>query len=276
MLDFLARMAASSRDRLRAARARVGPSELIRRALERPQPKALQQDPSGFDVLAEIKPRSPSFGTLLSARTLDAPALGAGYAQGGACAVSVLTEPTEFGGSLTTLSEVAEGCPIPAMRKDFLVDPYQVIEARAHGASGVLLIARLLDDVLLAEMLDAAASMKMFVLLEAFHAGDLERAVGFLARSRAAGLLGVNARDLATLSIDPTRHAALARSSPPGLRLVAESGIATPEDAARLARLGYSAVLVGGALMRAADPVPLLRTMIASGRCAALLREVTR
>ncbi len=276
MSDFLVGMAAASRRRALAAKARVREAELLRRASAQPEPLTLRLDTSGFDVVAEFKPRSPARGTMLAARSGSARDVGAMYARGGACAVSVLTEPAAFGGSLEALTEIAGRREIPAMRKDFLVDPYQVIEARAHGASGVLLIARLLEAGLLREMIDAAASASLFVLVEAFDLDDLDRAVDALSGARGAGLLGVNARDLATLAIDATRHDALARRAPADVRLVAESGIATPEDAARVARLGYSAALVGEALMRADDPVPLLTKMIASGREAATQREVMR
>jgi indole-3-glycerol phosphate synthase len=276
MCDFLSTMAAASRRRLREAKAQIGEAELLRRANARPDPQKLRGDAAGFDVFAEIKPRSPSRGSLLAEGSRGAAGYGAAYARGGAIAVSVVTEPTAFSGSLETLATVAMGCNIPVMRKDFLVEPYQVMEARAHGASGVLLIARLLDGALLGEMIAATCSMKLFFLVEAFDLDDLERAAGALLAAQGVGLLGVNSRDLGTLSLDKTRHAALARSAPAGPLLVAESGIATPEDAAEVARLGYGAALVGESLMRAADPVPLLRKMIASGREAWAQREVTR
>jgi indole-3-glycerol phosphate synthase len=162
------------------------------------------------------------------------------------------------------------------MRKDFLVDPYQVIEARAHGAGGVLLIARMLDATRLKEMLDTAASLALFALLESFDLRDLDRAVRALEHARGTVVLGVNARDLETLTIDAARHAALAPHAPRGSRLVAESGIATREDAARVASAGYSAALVGEALMLAPDPALALTMLIASGREAAPRREVMR
>ncbi len=276
MSDFLAGMVAASRRRVRSAKARIGEAELLRRASMRPAPKSLRHHASGFDVFAEFKPRSPSLGQMLAKGSRDASESGAAYASGGACAVSVVTEPTAFSGSLEALTDISGQCGLPTMRKDFLVEPYQVVEAGAHGASGVLLIARLLDAALLAEMIATAESMKLFVLVEAFDLDDLDRAVGALDDAGGAGLLGVNARDLATLAIDRSRHASLARHAPAGLRLVAESGIATRKDAARVARLGYSVALVGAALMRADDPVPLLSKMIASGRDAAAQREVAR
>jgi len=276
MSDFLSEMAAASRLRVKAAKERVGEAGLLNRASALPGPKTLAHHPSGFDVIAEFKPRSPSGRTFATEASGEVRERGAAYARGGACAVSVLTEPEVFGGSLEALAEMAVWCGLPCLRKDFLVDPYQVLEARAFGAAGVLLIVRLLDDLRLAEMIAAANSVNLFVLLEAFDAGDLDRGTRALSGARAAGLLGVNARDLATLAVDANRHAELAPRAPAGVPNVAESGIATPEDAARVARLGYGAALVGEALMRAADPARLLATMIAAGREAASRREVTR
>ena len=162
------------------------------------------------------------------------------------------------------------------MRKDFLVDPYQVIEARVYGASGVLLIARLMSDAVLREMLDAAEAMKLFAVVEAFSTRDLERAIDAVAGNDRGAFAGVNARDLATLQIDATRHATLAGVAPAGINLIAESGIETPDDAACAAQLGYRAALVGSALMRAHDPAFLLAAMVAAGRVAAAADAVRR
>jgi indole-3-glycerol phosphate synthase len=276
MSDFLAGMATASRARVRAAKTQIGEAELLRRASAQPDPIELRRDGSGFDVIAELKRRSPSVGSLVAGDASSVATLGEAYARGGACAVSVVTEPTAFAGSLELLAEMSRRGSLPTLRKDFLVEPYQVIEARAHGASGVLLMARLLDAALLAEMIAAAAALGMFVLVEAFDAEDLDRAVDAVAGSRGAHLLGVNARDLSTLAVDPTRHADLAARVPAGIAPVAESGIATPGDCARVARIGYVAALVGEALMRADDPAGVLRAMIACARDAAAHREAAR
>ena len=268
MSDFLACMAVASRDRVRGAKRRVGEAELVRAGEAQRDPAPLRHDLSGFDVIAEFKLRTPS-GGLLAEGSRRAATFGAAYARGGACSISVLTEPTAFSGSLETLNAMARHCGLPTMRKDFLVEPYQVIEARVHGASGVLLIARLLHGGLLDEMIATATSMKLFALVEAFDLDDLERAVTAFEGARGSCLLGVNARNLTTLAVDPTRHAALARRAPAG-------GIGTPEDAGRIARLGYDAALVGEALMRAGDPAALLTKLIASGRESVAQREVTR
>jgi indole-3-glycerol phosphate synthase len=276
MSDFLTAMASASRARVCAAKTQVGEAEIFRRALAQPDPIELRRDASGFDVIAELKRRSPSAGSLAAGASSSVSTLGEAYARGGACAISVVTEPTAFAGSLELLVGMARLGGLPILRKDFLVEPYQVVEARAHGASGVLLIARLLDPALLAEMIAAAVALKMFVLVEAFDAEDLDRAVDAVAGSRGAHLLGVNARDLATLAVDPRRHADLAARVPAGIDLVAESGIATHEDCARVARIGYVAALVGETLMRADDPEAVLCAMIAAARDAAAQREVAR
>jgi indole-3-glycerol phosphate synthase len=154
------------------------------------------------------------------------------------------------------------------MRKDFLVDPYQVYEARAAGAGGILVILRMLDHVQLTRLLDVAAELRLFVLLEAFDEYDLKLAAA-LARTyveRARLLVGVNCRDLTTLQVVPGRLEALAPSLPQGMPCVAESGVESSADAARLAAAGYHVALVGSALMRAADRVEFARSLLAAGR----------
>lgn len=156
------------------------------------------------------------------------------------------------------------------MRKDFLVDTWQVLEARAAGAGGVLVILAMLDDAAVRELLAAAREQGLFVLLEAFDEADLERAARLATDGPEAPLLvGVNTRDLKTLQVDPLRLAALAPRLPVGLPAVAESGIRTPDDAAAAARLGYRLALVGTALMRSAAPAKLARAMRDAGRAAA-------
>lgn len=261
MSDFLREMAAASAER--AAAAKAPPAS----ALDAPLvPLAL----GDFDVIAEIKGRSPAEGLLADA-AIDRGACAQRYANGGACAISVLTEPSRFDGSLEHLAEVAAAVPeLPVMRKDFLVEPVQLAEARAHGAGGVLLIVAMLDDGKLRSMLDCAAELGLFVLLESFDAGDLDRSRRIIAaddgdRIDAGQLLfGVNTRNLRTLEVDPERLAALATKLPPG-RAVAESGLNSPADAARVARCGYSLALVGTALMRAPDPAALIAAMRDAG-----------
>jgi indole-3-glycerol phosphate synthase len=269
-------MVAAGRDRVREAKARVGEAALARLAGSHPKAKSLGIHVSGFDVIAEIKRRSPSRGVFDRGPSGGSADRGAVYARAGALGVSVVTEPTAFEGSLELLAATSALCGVPTMRKDFLVDPYQLLEARVHGAAGVLLIVRALPGGLLREMIAAAGALGLFVLIEAFDAADLDRGVEALDAADGVALLGVNARDLVTLALDPMRHAALARRVPPEIPLVAESGIGSADDAAHVARLGYRAALVGEALMRLDDPAPLLAGLLAAGREAAAAREVTR
>jgi indole-3-glycerol phosphate synthase len=192
-------------------------------------------------------------------------------AAAGAAAVSVLTEPSRFDGSLAHLREAARVLAplgVPAMRKDFLVDPYQVLEARAAGAGGVLLILRMLDAARITELLDAAAEQGLFVLLEAFDAADLDLARQLLGGRRRTDdvLVGINSRDLQSLQVVPQRFDTLAPLLPREWPCVAESGVATPGDARSMRRLGYRLALIGTALMGADDPQTLLAEILAAAR----------
>jgi indole-3-glycerol phosphate synthase len=259
--------------RLAEARQRVPEAALRAAVLASPAPPRLQLDRDGFDVIAELKLRSPSLGDL-SAATLDPVGRLEAYAEGGAAVCSILTEPTRFDGDLEHLrlaAETLQPYAVPAMRKDFLVDPYQVLEARAYGASGVLLIVRMVPREKLVAMLDCAAELGLFVLLEAFDADDLAVA-GAIARDREGRdeqvLMGLNCRDLETLEIDPRRFAELRGRLPPDWPAVAESGVLAPDDAARVARLGYRMALVGTSLMRRADPARAVQELVDAGRRA--------
>ena len=269
--DFLAQMAVTSRERVRAARAACPQAELLRRALDTPSPPALRLQPGGFDLIAELKLRSPAAGPLRGPAENVAARVTA-YARAGAAAVSVLTEPSRFDGSLEHLRLAAQAlapAAVPAMRKDFLIDAYQVIEARAAGAGGVLAILRMLSEAELESLVQQARSLGLFVLLEAFDERDLERLQRVLPRLGSEGLLaGVNSRDLTTLQVVPSRLEALAGSLPSGIPRVAESGVATAEDARRLAEAGYDLALVGSALMSGEDPAALAAAMLSAARAA--------
>jgi indole-3-glycerol phosphate synthase len=265
MSDFLKTMAESS-----AARAAAAPS-FTDADFDKPVvPLTL----ATFDVIAEIKNRSPAEGQLrcqspyseskgashLISRAQD-------YVAGGAAAISVLTEPSRFDGELSHLEEVVAAVPdTPVMRKDFLVDPVQVLEARAAGASGVLLITTMLDDGTLRAMLDRAFEHGMFVLLESFDEDDLQRSARFLDLDGHL-LIGVNTRNLRTLEVDGDR---LERIAPllPEATCVAESGLREAEDAAKVAGWGYTMALVGTALMRSDDPATLIAAMREAGAAA--------
>ncbi|MBK6673051.1 MAG: indole-3-glycerol-phosphate synthase [Proteobacteria bacterium] len=272
--DFLATMAASSRARVAAARAVQADAELWRWAEASPPPPPLYLSPEGFDVIAEVKLRSPAVGQLRDSGDEDVVARVKGYAAAGAAAVSVLTEPERFEGSLDHLEQASrallEAGRVPAMRKDFLVDPYQVAEARLAGAGGILIIVRMLDRPQLDALLKAARHFGLFVLIEAFDAADI-RIAAELVEAHAGGpplLVGINSRDLVSLKVVPGRLEELVGLLPRGVPRVAESGVGSPEDAARLARAGYELALIGSALMTTDDPVALLKAMIAAGRGA--------
>ena len=265
--SFLDRMARSSRQRVREAREKQSEGALLRHALSTPPPPPLNL--SEFDVIAELKLRSPAAGELTDKR-FDRDAQIGAYATGGASAVSVLTEPQQFKGSLEDLNAAAASLMslgVPTMRKDFLTDPYQVLEARAAGASGVLIIVTMLDDSLVTTLLEAATECGLFVLLEAFDKRDLERisTFGITPRDTFPVLCGVNCRDLVSLEVDFDRFRQLATNLPRDLPAVAESGISRPADVATVAGLGYRAALVGSALMGSPDPAAQLVSLKQAG-----------
>ncbi len=271
MSGLLTEMAQASLTRLEQARARESEEALWARVCDLSAPPALKLSPEGFDVIAECKLYSPSAGDL-SAHTSDVESRVKAYAQGGACAVSVLTEPSRFGGKLEHLTQAAEALrpfDIPVMRKDFLVDPYQVIEARAAGAGGVLVIARMLDQSRIKALLDCAAMLKMFVLLEAFDADDLALARDVLNQREGHEeqvLVGLNCRDLQKLTIELGRLEELADQLPELYPRVAESGVKSLGDVKRVVELGYSVALIGTTLMHSEAPAQLLGEMLAVGR----------
>ena len=268
--DFLDNMARGSQERLEVARSRVTAAQLLDRIAGMAKPPPLEFHPAGFDIIAELKLVSPAAGRLRDSDEDVARRVSA-YASGGAAAVSVLTEPSRFGGSLAHLSEAARELAshgIPAMRKDFLVDPYQVLEARAAGAGGVLVILAMLDDARCRDISSVALEQDMFVLVEAFDDRELARGGQLLGGLPETGqlLLGLNCRDLRTLQVDPRRFASAASSFPTVQHRVAESGIETPEHARWARGLGYDMALVGSALMRSTDPAQALGAMLAAGR----------
>ena len=228
-----------------AARSRP-PARSLRDALRRATVPA---------VIAEVKRSSPSAGWIDA--DADPASLARAYEAGGAAAISVLTEPRHFGGSLADLRLVRAVAGIPVLRKDFLIDPDQLVEARAAGADSVLLIAACLDDGLLDRMLTATHALGMEPLLEAHSDRDLERAL-----ATDAEIIGVNARDLQTLDVDVPAALGRLRSIPSGRVAVLESGIASHDDVTAAVAAGASAVLVGEALMRAADPAAAIAGLI--------------
>jgi len=269
--DFLELMAASSRQRVDAAKQVCGEADLLARALASPQPPRLRRDPAGFDLIAEMKLRSPAVGQLKSGDE-DVGARVTAYARAGAAAVSVLTEPSRFDGSMAHLelaTRFLTPLRVPAMRKDFLVDAYQVIEARVAGAAGVLAILRMLPREQLDALIQQAGKLGLFVLLEAFDEKDIASMHDIVDRHSGVELLvGVNCRDLATLQVVPRRLDELAHLLPTRVPRVAESGVATADDARRVASVGYELALVGSALMQGGDPRALASAMLSAGRAA--------
>jgi indole-3-glycerol phosphate synthase len=276
--DFLNQMAVGSRRRAEAAKRVCPDAELLARALASPLPPRLRRHAAGFDLIAEMKLRSPAVGQLKSGDE-DVNARVTAYARAGAAAVSVLTEPSRFDGSMAHLEQatsVLTPLQVPAMRKDFIVDAYQVSEARVAGAGGVLVILRMLPRAELDALIERARELRLFVLLEAFDAADIEvmhDIVAAHARSGVEMLAGVNCRDLTTLQIVPPRLDELAHLLPTSVPRVAESGVGSAEDARRVAAVGYELALVGSALMQGGDPRALATAMLEAGRGARVARQ---
>lgn len=214
-------------------------------------------------MIAEAKLASPAEGALTPGGSDRVAELARAYASSGAAAISVLTEESRFDGTLEHLEHVSSLVDVPVMRKDFLVHSIQVREARAAGASGVLLIARMLPGALLEEMTDLTLQLGMFALIEVFDRSDLEKAAVVFDRNV---LVGVNSRDLTTLEVDFNRFEQLAPHLPDHLAAVAESGIKGPSDASVLADLGYRMVLVGSSLVVSDEPHNALSALVSAGR----------
>src|SRR3954449_4081234 len=217
----------------------------------------------GVSVIAEVKRSSPSKGALA---TIDDPAaLAVEYAAGGAAVISVLTEERRFKGTLDDLVRVRCAVDIPVLRKDFIVTAYQLFEARAAGADLVLLIVAALTDDELVCLVERAQSIGLTPLVEVHDPEEVKRAVDAGAR-----LIGVNARNLKTLEVDPTTFARIAPTIPDGIIRVAESGVRGPHDVIELARSGADVVLVGEALVTGRDPRRGVADLVAAGAHPAL------
>jgi indole-3-glycerol phosphate synthase len=207
-------------------------------------------------VIAEMKRASPSRGPIRA--DYDPAAFARGYAAAGAAALSVLTDERFFGGALDHLAAAREACHLPCLRKDFLVDPWQVDEARAFGADAVLLIVAAAPAALARELLAAAAEAGLAVLVEVHTEAELARAAEL-----GAGIVGVNNRDLATFIVSLETTERLAPRAPAGALLVAESGIRSAADLRRMTAAGATAVLVGEAFMERPDPGAALAEWLA-------------
>jgi len=209
-------------------------------------------------IIAEVKRASPSRGSL--APIADPAALAVSYQTGGASAISVLTEGRRFGGSLADLEQVRAAVDVPVLRKDFVVEPYQVLESRAAGADLVLLIVAALDQPRLAELHALIGQLGMTALVEAHSAEEVDRALEV-----GATIVGVNARDLATFELDRDLFGSLADRIPSGVVRVAESAVLEPADVTRYREAGADVVLIGEALVRGEDPVATLEAFLAAG-----------
>ncbi len=244
-----------------AERQAAVPLDELRAAVEQ-APPALDPLPTlagaGVSVIAEVKRRSPSKGAL--ADIPDPARLASAYEAGGAAVISVLTEQRRFGGSLDDLRAVRASVAIPVLRKDFIVTPYQLWEARAAGADLVLLIVAGLDQHLLEALHAEAVSLGLTALVEVHDEAEVERAVAAGAR-----LIGVNARNLKTLDVDRGTFARVRPAIPEGVVAVAESGIRGPEDVRELALEGADVVLVGETLVKGDDPASAVAGLLAAG-----------
>lgn len=241
---------AGHRDALERAAAEGPPVRSFRGALSLPGEVAL---------VAEVKRRSPGAGEIRG--ELDPVTLASAYASAGASALSVLTDGDYFGGSLEDLRQVRGAVPIPVLRKDFIIDPLQVLEARGAGADAILLIVRILDDATLTTLLRLGAGLGMGVLVEVHHEEELDRALDAGAR-----VVGINNRDLATFQTDLGVTEALLQRLPEDVLVVSESGMRGRDDVVRVGASGADAVLVGEGLLRAPDPGVAAAAMVGCPR----------
>ncbi len=252
--DLVARQESVPLERLQELAARRPPALDAVPSLRGP----VSQPGRGVQVIAEVKRSSPSKGAL--AAIADPAGLAVDYQAGGAAVISVLTEQRRFGGSLDDLAAVRAAVDVPVLRKDFVVTPYQVWEARAHGADLVLLIVAALDQPTLTGLTERIHSLGMTALVEVHDAEEVARAADAGAR-----VIGVNARDLTTLQVDRGTFAKVAPSIPHGVVRIAESGVRGPHDVLDYARAGADAVLVGEALVTGGDPRGAVSDLVTAG-----------
>jgi indole-3-glycerol phosphate synthase len=244
-------------ERLAAVKSAIGRKTLEKRAEQRPSPHDFRGAfrGSSIRIIAEVKRASPSRGTLKA--DLEPAALASSYEKGGAAAVSVLTEEDHFQGSLSDLEEVREATHLPILRKDFIVDPYQVVEARAAGADSFLLIAAILNTRSLISLVQEGRTWGMEPLVEIHDWSDLDRAL-----AAGAKVIGINNRDLRTFQVDLETSLRLMEDIPSGLVAISESGIRSREDILRLKQAGVRGFLIGETLVTSVNPEARIREMI--------------
>ncbi|OZM70470.1 indole-3-glycerol-phosphate synthase [Amycolatopsis antarctica] len=259
-MSVLEDIVAGVREDLAEREAALPFDELKRKAAEAPAPRDVMASlkESGIGVIAEVKRRSPSKGEL--ADIADPASLAKDYEEAGARVISVLTEQRRFGGSLADFDAVRAAVDVPLLRKDFIVSPYQVHEARLHGADMVLLIVAALEQNALAALLDRVESLGMTALVEIHNAEEADRALEV-----GAQVLGVNARNLHTLEVDRDVFGRLAPGLPMETFKIAESGVRGPGDLMAYAGHGADAVLVGEGLVASGDPKGALVKLVTAG-----------
>ncbi len=261
-MTILDDIAAYKRDEIAAANARLPLDRLEALADTVTEPRgfrrvlAAHRARDRFGLIAEIKKASPSRGLIRA--DFDPPALARAYTDGGAACLSVLTDGPSFQGAPQYLVQAGEACPLPVLRKDFMLDAYQVVEARSWGADCILIIMVLVDDATARTLLETARTWKMDALVEVHNEAELERALAL-----GADMIGINNRDLRTFHTDPGVTLRLAPTIPDNILVVAESGLSKPDDLKRLADAGVTTFLVGESLMRQADVAAATRALLA-------------